>query len=67
MGSGTTAVACVLNRRKYIGIELKDEYYLEAAKNVKEVTDLMKPKSKKKVLKSNVEKKRPSATKVAKK
>lgn len=27
MGSGTTAVSCVINNRKYIGFELDEEYY----------------------------------------
>src|SRR5450759_1149124 len=37
LGSGTTAVASVMNRRKYIGIELKKEYFDEATKNVNDV------------------------------
>lgn len=37
LGSGTTAVAAYLNGRKYVGIELKKEYYDEALKNVTEV------------------------------
>ena len=27
MGSGTTGVACVKNKRKFIGIEINKEYY----------------------------------------
>ena len=27
IGSGTTAVACLLNNRKYVGIELNNKYY----------------------------------------
>lgn len=45
IGSGTTAVAAVLNRRDYIGIELKPEYFEEATKNVNEVNKIMKVKT----------------------
>ena len=44
LGSGTTAVAASLNGRKYIGIELKKEYFDEATKNVNEVKKVLKPK-----------------------
>jgi DNA modification methylase len=44
LGSGTTAVAAILNNRKYIGIELKNEYFEEATKNVNEVKKVLKPK-----------------------
>ena len=27
MGSGTTGVACILNKRNYIGCELDEDYY----------------------------------------
>ncbi len=37
LGSGTTAVAASLHGRKYIGIELKKEYFDDAKKNVDEV------------------------------
>lgn len=37
MGSGTTGVACVNTNRKFIGIELDDNYYDIACKRVKEV------------------------------
>jgi site-specific DNA-methyltransferase (adenine-specific) len=47
LGSGTTAVAAAMNGRKYIGIELKKEYFDEATKNVYEVKEVMKPKKKK--------------------
>ena len=43
LGSGTTAVAASLNGRKYIGIELKKEYFYEATKNVDEIKRIMKP------------------------
>ncbi|HEY5406290.1 MAG TPA: site-specific DNA-methyltransferase [Ginsengibacter sp.] len=42
LGSGTTAVAASLNTRKYIGIELKKEYFEEATKNVEEIKKVMK-------------------------
>lgn len=44
LGSGTTAVAAVLNHRNYIGIELKDEYYKESIKNVAEIKKIMEIK-----------------------
>ncbi|MBY8908258.1 site-specific DNA-methyltransferase [Salinicoccus roseus] len=37
MGSGTTAVASVLTHRKFIGIELSEEYYEVSKKRVEEV------------------------------
>lgn len=36
MGSGTTGIACVNTNRKFIGIELDDDYYDIACKRVKE-------------------------------
>lgn len=41
LGSGTTAVAAVLHKRKYMGIEVKEEYFKEALKNIKEVQQIM--------------------------
>lgn len=41
LGSGTTAVAAVLHGRKYVGIEIKQEYFTEAEKNIAEVEELM--------------------------
>lgn len=35
-----------MNRRKYIGIELKKEYFDEATKNVNDVKAVMNPKKK---------------------
>jgi len=35
LGSGTTAVSCVLNNRKYIGIEKEKEYFELAKKRIK--------------------------------
>lgn len=52
LGSGTTAVASSLNGRKYIGIELKKEYFDEANKNVDEIKKVMKPSKNSKKLKS---------------
>jgi DNA modification methylase len=34
MGSGTTAIACMQSRRKYIGFELNKEYYDKAVKRI---------------------------------
>jgi site-specific DNA-methyltransferase (adenine-specific) len=44
LGSGTTAVAALLHKRKYIGIELKTEYFSEAQKNICEVEKIMNKK-----------------------
>ncbi len=45
LGSGTTAVAASLHGRKYIGIELKKEYFDDAKKNVDEVKKVLKLKN----------------------
>ena len=37
MGSGSTGVSCELLKRKFLGIELKDEYYEIAIKRIKNV------------------------------
>lgn len=37
LGSGTTAVSCILNNRKYIGIEKEKEYFELAKKRVEDV------------------------------
>lgn len=37
MGSGSTAVAALLNNRNYLGTEIQSEYVKEAAKNILEV------------------------------
>lgn len=34
MGSGTTAVSCVANRRNYIGFELHEKYLIEAQRRI---------------------------------
>lgn len=34
MGSGTTAVACIKERRHFIGFELSEEYYQRALKRI---------------------------------
>ena len=49
LGSGTTAVATSLNGRKYLGIELKKEYFDEASKNVNEIKKVVSRKLKKKI------------------
>ena len=35
MGSGTTAIACIREKRNYIGFELNKEYYDKACKRIK--------------------------------
>ncbi len=39
MGSGSTAVAALLHRRNYVGIEVQREYVKEANKNIQEVSE----------------------------
>jgi site-specific DNA-methyltransferase (adenine-specific) len=34
MGSGTTAIACIKERRHFIGFELNKEYYDKACKRI---------------------------------
>jgi site-specific DNA-methyltransferase (adenine-specific) len=48
IGSGTTAVAASLHGRKYIGIELKKEYFDEAKKNIVEIKRVLNSKKHKK-------------------
>ena len=45
LGCATTAVAASLHGRKYIGIELKKEYFDDAKKNVDEVKKVLKLKN----------------------
>lgn len=35
MGSGTTAIACIKERRKFIGFELNEEYFRKAEQRIK--------------------------------
>lgn len=35
MGSGTTAIACIKEKRNFIGFELNKEYYEKACKRIK--------------------------------
>ena len=35
MGSGTTAIACIKEKRKFIGFELNKEYYDKACNRIK--------------------------------
>ncbi len=35
MGSGTTAIACIKEKRNFIGFELSKEYYDKACKRIK--------------------------------
>lgn len=35
MGSGTTAVACIREKRDFIGFELNKEYYDKAVERIK--------------------------------
>lgn len=61
MGSGSTAVAAMLNMRNYLGTEIKDEYVKEAIKNIFEVEiEIFKRTPKKSLLK----KKKPLHTSV---
>ncbi len=39
MGSGSTGVACVKNNRKFIGIELDDEYYSLAKRRIRKAIE----------------------------
>ena len=39
MGSGTTAVACILENRNYIGFEVNKKYYDIALKRIEEVIE----------------------------
>lgn len=36
MGSGTTGVACINTNRKFIGIELNEDYYAIANERIKQ-------------------------------
>jgi site-specific DNA-methyltransferase (adenine-specific) len=36
MGSGTTAIACIKEKRHFIGFELNEEYYNKACKRIKD-------------------------------
>ena len=47
IGSGTTAVAAILNRRKYIGIDFKKEYVEETRKNISEAEEIIEKTKKK--------------------
>jgi len=38
MGSGTTGVACVKTGRKFIGIEMDEDYFLAACKRIERET-----------------------------
>lgn len=42
MGSGSTCVSALLNDRRYIGIELNEEYYSIALKRIINITELKK-------------------------
>lgn len=35
MGSGTTAIACIKEKRHFIGFELDEAYYQQAIKRIK--------------------------------
>ena len=39
MGSGSTGVACVNTKRKFIGIELDEKYFEIAKERIKEAQD----------------------------
>ena len=38
MGSGTTAIACIKEKRHFVGFELNKEYYDRAVKRIKDTT-----------------------------
>lgn len=38
MGSGTTAIACINEKRRYIGFELNKDFYINSLKRIEEVT-----------------------------
>lgn len=38
MGSGTTAIACINENRRYIGFELNKDFYINSLKRIEEVT-----------------------------
>lgn len=42
MGSGTTAMACIAEKRNFIGSELNKEYFELATKRIE--TELLQPK-----------------------
>jgi site-specific DNA-methyltransferase (adenine-specific) len=49
-GSGSTAVAAMLVKRNYLGIEVLPEYVKEAKKNIQEIeNDVLKKKRKLKI------------------
>lgn len=37
MGSGTTGIACLLNKRKFIGIEKDDDYFKISSERLKNI------------------------------
>lgn len=39
MGSGTTAVSCIKEKRNYIGFEINKEFYNTCLKRIKEVKE----------------------------
>ncbi len=47
MGSGSTAVAALLNNRNYLGIEIQSHYVKEAKKNIQEIENEVLKKAKK--------------------
>lgn len=42
MGSGTTAIACIKEKRHFIGFELNEEYYNKACKRIKDEQSQLK-------------------------
>lgn len=52
LGSGTTAVASVLHSRQYLGVEILEEYYKEAEKNIAEAVEVMQSNKRKKTVKA---------------
>ena len=55
MGSGSTAVAALLNHRNYLGTEIQSEYVKEATKNIREIENEVLKKSQKAKIKKELQ------------
>lgn len=63
MGSGSTAIAAILNKRKYLGTEIQSDYVKEANKNILEV-EAEVFKSKKKMARKKIHSRKPKLPKL---